>query len=86
VIGAEAFLLRWLSDNGDDRLMLVNLGRDLDWNSVAEPLVAPPILREWQLLWSSEDPCYGGMGTPHFDNKHWRIPGHTAVVFAARKA
>jgi maltooligosyltrehalose trehalohydrolase len=86
VIGAEALLLRWLSDNGDDRLMLVNLGRDLDWNSAAEPLVAPPILREWQLLWSSEDPCYGGMGTPHFDNKHWRIPGHTAVVFAARKA
>jgi maltooligosyltrehalose trehalohydrolase len=42
VIGPEAFVLRWYDENGDDRLMLVNLGRDFDWHPVAEPLVAAP--------------------------------------------
>ena len=30
VLGAEAFVLRFFGDDGDDRLLLVNLGRDLD--------------------------------------------------------
>jgi maltooligosyltrehalose trehalohydrolase len=85
VIGEEAFLLRWRSDEGNDRLMLLNLGRDLDWKCVTEPLLAPPLGREWHLLWSSENPCYGGMGTPHFDNRRWHVPGHAAVVFGARE-
>jgi maltooligosyltrehalose trehalohydrolase len=86
VIGPEAFVLRWLDDeSGDDRLMLFNLGRDFDWHPVAEPLAAPPLGRQWSLIWSSEDPRYGGMGTPHFDGKHWPVPGHAAAVFAARE-
>jgi maltooligosyltrehalose trehalohydrolase len=84
VIGSEAFVLRWYDSDGDDRLMLVNLGRDFDWHPVAEPLVAPPLERQWSLIWSSENPRYGGMGTPHFDNKNWPVPGNAAVVFAAR--
>ena len=32
VIGPEAFVLRWCDDEGDDRLMLFNLGRDFDWH------------------------------------------------------
>jgi maltooligosyltrehalose trehalohydrolase len=81
VVGPEAFVLRWCDDEGDDRLALFNLGRDFDWQPVAEPLVAPPWRRQWSLLWSSESPRYGGMGTPQFDNKHWPVPGHAAVVF-----
>jgi len=83
VVGPEAFVLRWCDDAGDDRLALFNLGRDFDWQPVAEPLMAPPRGRQWSLLWSSENPRYGGMGTPQFDNKHWPVPGHAAVVFWA---
>ncbi len=83
VIGTEAFLLRFFGAQGDDRLVLFNLGRDLDWRPVAEPLLASPQGRRWETLWSSEEPCYGGWGTPRFDGKTWPIPGHAAVVFHA---
>jgi maltooligosyltrehalose trehalohydrolase len=46
-------------------------------------MLAPPVGKEWQLLWSSEEPYYGGLGTPSFDGKTWRVPGHSAVVFHA---
>jgi maltooligosyltrehalose trehalohydrolase len=83
VIGAEAFLLRWFDDAGDDRLLFINLGRDLDWYPIAEPLLAPATHRKWSMLWSSEEPAYGGVGTPPFDGKSWPVPGHSAVVFRA---
>ena len=84
VIGTEALLLRFFGKGGkvgDDRLLIFNLGRDIDWQPVAEPLVAPPVGRHWETLWSSEEPYYDGLGTPRFDGKTWRIPGHSAVVF-----
>ncbi len=81
VIGPEAFLLRWFGDDYDDRLAIFNLGRDIDWRPVADPLLAPPPNTQWTTLWSSEEPHYGGLGTPSFDGKTWRIPGHAAVVF-----
>jgi maltooligosyltrehalose trehalohydrolase len=81
IIGPEAFLMRWYGDDGDDRLMFFNLGRDYDWQPTTEPLIAPPPGRQWELIWSSDDPQYGGMGTPYFDNKNWPVPGHAAVVF-----
>ncbi|HVT27805.1 MAG TPA: alpha-amylase family glycosyl hydrolase, partial [Lacipirellulaceae bacterium] len=83
VIGHEAFLLRWFDKSDDDRLALFNLGCDIDWQPIAEPLIAPPSGRKWTLQWSSEEPCYGGLGTPGFDGKNWRIPGHAAVIFRA---
>src|SRR5690606_28678727 len=64
VIAGEAFLLRFLGEHGDDRLMLINLGRDLSWTTITEPLLVPPSGRAWQLLWSSDDPRYLGLGTP----------------------
>jgi maltooligosyltrehalose trehalohydrolase len=84
VLGPEAFLLRFFGEGGDDRLLLVNLGRDLERRSIPDPLVAPPQGRSWALLWSSEDPAYGGGGTPPIEGEAWRIPGHAAVVLAAR--
>jgi maltooligosyltrehalose trehalohydrolase len=83
VIGPEALALRWFEDRGDDRLLLVNLGRDFDWRPLSEPLAAAPHERQWRLAWSSEDPRYGGTGTPTFDEKRWRVPGHTALLLAA---
>lgn len=86
VIAAEAFLLRYLGDEGDDRLVLVNLGRDLEWSPTAEPLIVPPAGHRWRLLWSSEDPRYGGTGTPRLDVQHWFLPGHATVVLTTRPA
>jgi len=63
VLGPEAFLLRFFGDAGDDRLLLVNLGKGADPGPAAEPLLAPPDDRQWEVLWSSEDPRYGGSGT-----------------------
>lgn len=83
VIGAEAFALRWYSEDGDDRLLLVNLGRDCDWQPLSDPLAAAPRDRRWQMVWSSEDPRYGGSGTAKLDARQWHVPGHTAVLVAA---
>jgi maltooligosyltrehalose trehalohydrolase len=35
----------------------------------------------WKILWSSEDPRYGGDATPALDSDlNWTIPAHSAVV------
>jgi maltooligosyltrehalose trehalohydrolase len=65
-------------------LVFVNLGRELEWAPVAQPLVVPPAGRRWRLLWSSEDPQYGGLGTPPLDAEHWFVPGHAAIVLIAQ--
>ncbi len=83
VIGPEAFILRWFDAKGDDRLAVFNLGRDIDFCGLAEPLIAAPPDRRWAVLWSSEEPDYGGMGTPAFDDRNGSLPGHTAMVFRA---
>jgi maltooligosyltrehalose trehalohydrolase len=81
VLAEEALLLRFFDEEGDDRLLLVNFGTDLNLNPAPEPLLAPPSGCEWAVLWSSENPKYGGTGTPPLDTEdNWRIPGHAAVV------
>jgi maltooligosyltrehalose trehalohydrolase len=80
VLGNEAFLVRFFAE-GDDRLLIVNFGRDLRLDPAPEPLLAPPENRRWQVLWTSEDQRYGGMGTPDVDTEEgWRIQGHAAVL------
>jgi maltooligosyltrehalose trehalohydrolase len=66
VLSATAFALRFFSDHHlDDRLLIVNLGHDLSRASFAEPLMAPPTPDyDWTIRWSSENPVYGGGGTP----------------------
>lgn len=86
VIGPEAFLLRYLGEDAEDRLVLVNLGRDLIGSPMAEPLTAAAQGMEWKLLWSSEDPRYGGSGTGLLDTRRWRVPGHAAIVLRADRA
>jgi len=81
VLSEAAFVLRFFGEAGDDRLLLVNLGTDLHFEPAPEPLLAPPEEQDWQLLWSSEDPRYGGCGTPPVESeRNWRVPGHAAVV------
>ena len=83
VLGEEAFVLRFFGEEeGNDRLVLVNLGRDLTLRALADPLLAPPLDGAWTLRWSSEEPGYGGGGTAPVEQADgaWRLPGHAAVV------
>lgn len=80
VVGNEAFVLRYFGREHGDRLLLINLGRDLEWRPTAEPLVASPVGASWRVLFSSEEPMYGGTGTALLDTKSWRLLGHAAVV------
>ena len=85
VIGSEALLVRYFGEGGDDRLLLVNLGRALHDDPAPEPLLAPPKGKRWALLWGSEAPEYGGTGNPEPEGPDgWRIPGQAAVLLAPR--
>ncbi len=84
VIGASAFVLRYAGQNGDDRLLLVNLGPDLDFRPAPEPLLAPPIGRTWSFRWSSDAPLYGGPGVIEpLSDTGWKLPGCAAVFYAS---
>jgi maltooligosyltrehalose trehalohydrolase len=81
VLGREAFVLRYFGGPDGDRLLMVNFGRDLLLDPAPEPLLAPPEGKRWKTLWSSEDPRYGGQGTPPPETEeNWRLPGQAAVV------
>lgn len=81
VLGAHAFVIRYFSDDGDDLLLLVNLGADLFLSPAPEPLLAPVELGGWSVLWSSESPEYGGAGTPAPDTRAgWILPGFATLL------
>ena len=81
VLANDAFVLRYFGEDGAARLLLVNLGCHRPLDPAPEPLLAPPEGQDWQMLWSSENPRYGGSGTPPvYGDKGWRIPGQAAVV------
>jgi maltooligosyltrehalose trehalohydrolase len=67
-----------------DRLLLINLGAGLELDPAPEPLLAPPADARWQVLWSSEDPRYGGAGAPPPEDAAggWRLPGQAAIALA----
>ena len=84
VIGPEALALRYFGVGDRDLLLLVNLGRDLSLRSIPSPLIAPPRDQNWTLAWSSENPRYGGSGTPPIETPAgWSVPGHAAVLLRA---
>jgi len=87
VLGADAFLLRWFDPEAGDRLLVVNFGDEAELRPAPEPLLAPPEGRRWKLLWSSEDPRYGGFGIvdPHTDTG-WIVPGESAVLLQSVSA
>ena len=81
ILSDSAFLLRYFDADHGDRLAIFNLGADLHLNPAPEPLLAPPEGAVWNLRWSSEDPKYGGTGTPPPDAEdNWRIPGYSALL------
>lgn len=81
VLGPQAFVLRFFGENGDDRLLLVNLGSDVRLGPIPEPLLAPAEGMGWDPLWTSEDPRYGGDSAVAVEGEDgWHLPGESAVV------
>jgi maltooligosyltrehalose trehalohydrolase len=81
VLGNDAFVLRWFGGADGDRLLVVNLRDELDLHPAPEPLLAPPFGSSWQLVMSTEDPSYGGIGciVPRADTG-WRLSAECAVL------
>ncbi len=88
VVSPSAFALRFFTpDHREDRVLFVNLGGDIVRGSIAEPLLAPPADGDWSLRWSSEQPMYGGGGTPDiFADGCWRIPAECALFLTPGRA
>jgi maltooligosyltrehalose trehalohydrolase len=83
VLGDHALVLRFFAPDGKDRLLLINLGADTMLGPVPEPLLAPLPGTTWQILWSSENPRYGGTGALPVENESgWLVIGKSAVVLA----
>ena len=83
VLGTSGFLLRYFLGDHQQRLLLINLGRELHLAPVPEPMLAPPLGYDWEILWTSEKLEFGGSGTPKLDaEKFWRLQGNAAVVLA----
>jgi maltooligosyltrehalose trehalohydrolase len=86
-LSEHALVLRWFDDVHGDRLLVVNLELELELHPAPEPLLAPRPHWQWRLVWSSEDPRYGGGGKvmPVEANGRgpWRIPAQCAVLLVA---
>jgi maltooligosyltrehalose trehalohydrolase len=85
VLGEQAFVLRFFCPTGD-RLVLVNLGPELELAPAPEPLLAPPE-GSWRTLFCSEEVKYGGAGfVPPYDDGKWRLTPRATSVLAATDA
>lgn len=77
----DAFCLRHFGGADGDRLLIVNFGPTLEFESAPQPLLAAPQGCKWRLLWSTEHPDYGGNGTPEVvSDERWWIPSEATVV------
>jgi maltooligosyltrehalose trehalohydrolase len=85
VIGRRAFVLRYFAEKAEEeRLLLVNFGQQHFFSPAPEPLLAPQDNHEWQMLWTSEAPQYGGIGMlPVSNDDRWTIFAESAVALRA---
>lgn len=87
VLRPDALVVRFFGDeNLADRLLVVNLGPDLEYIPAPEPLLAPIRHGWWHLQWSSEAPRYGGSGiVKPYGPEGWRIPGTSTMFLIGKK-
>jgi maltooligosyltrehalose trehalohydrolase len=84
VLSEKCFAIRYFGKKkGDDRLLIVNYGEAFAFSPSPEPLLAPPLDRNWKLSWTSEDPKYGGADQGPF--KFWQFPECCALFFVASR-
>lgn len=86
VLSSHAFVLRYFFPDGKDRLLLVNLGHDLDLSIVPEPLLAPPAGQQWGIVLSTADPQYGGPGISDLEPSGggWHLPAEVTVLLSGK--
>jgi maltooligosyltrehalose trehalohydrolase len=86
VLAERAFLIRWFDAQHGDRLLLVNLGDEIELRPAPEPLLAPPRNASWEFAWSSDDPRYAGPGAIDPSTAdYWRVPAESATLLRARQ-
>ena len=84
VLDAHIFVLRYFGGEAGDRLLLVNLGPEIEVVPAPEPLLAKPAGSEWRLQWSSEDARYGGRGKAMpCVRDGWRAPAESATLLGS---
>ncbi len=85
VLSRDCFVLRFFGEADDDRLLVVNLGCRSELRPASEPLLAPPLEKEWELIWTSDSPQYGGPGRVDIvPDAGWLVPAYAAVAFRPR--
>lgn len=81
VLNDKAFLLRYFGDKGDDRLLVVNFGKQRQLEPVSEPLLAPPEGMQWETLFTTESVKYGGPGAVDTStDQGWLLPEESTVA------
>jgi maltooligosyltrehalose trehalohydrolase len=81
ILSEDCFVLRFFAEGQEDRLLVVNFGRDLELTHAPEPLLAPCHGCTWSLAWSSDAPRYGGEGVvAPVTELGWRIPGASTTL------
>ncbi len=81
MLGQASFVLRYFSEDNNDRLLIVNFGERRVLHPASEPLLAAPAGCWWETLWTSDSPRYGGVGavataTP----EQWILPAEAVVA------
>jgi maltooligosyltrehalose trehalohydrolase len=83
-LGSGALAIRFFGEDGEARLLVVNLGPNFQYNPAPEPLLAPVSGGSWHLVWSSDDPRYGGPGIINpCGEEGWMLPGESAAFFSS---
>src|SRR6184192_3079058 len=81
VLGRLSFVLRYFSNENDDRLLLVNFGKRQIVKPASEPLFAPRLDCDWETLWTSDSPRYGGAGSfAVATQEQWILPAESTVA------
>ena len=81
VLGPASFVLRYFSEERDDRLLIVNFGERQILKPAGEPLLAPPSGFRWETLWTSDAPRYGGADSMALaTEEQWLVPAESTVA------
>jgi len=78
VLGPASFVLRYFSEDNNDRLLIVNFAERRVLHPASEPLLAPPAGIDGKRFGRSDSPRYGGAdaivtATP----EQWMLPGES---------
>lgn len=81
-LSPAVFALRFFASTPEnDRLLIINMGRDFLLSPAPDPLLAPHENHDWTLYWSSEFPQYGGHGACDMSTEDdWLMPGLSAAL------